>query len=70
MPTLTALDRVGDEVGGDDQAGDRQRREQRRPPLPGLDEAGTSSLIVRPQSGDGGWMPAPRNDSVAIVNTA
>ena len=29
-----------------------------------------SSLTVRPQSGDGGWMPTPRNDSVATVKIA
>ena len=29
-----------------------------------------SSLIVRPQSGDGGWRPTPRNDSVAMVKIA
>ena len=29
-----------------------------------------SSLTVRPQSGDGGWRPTPRNDSVATVKIA
>ena len=28
------------------------------------------SLMSAPQSGDGGWMPKPRNDSVTSVNTA
>ena len=29
-----------------------------------------SSLTLRPQSGDGGWRPTPRNDSVATVKIA
>ena len=29
-----------------------------------------SWLTVRPQSGDGGWSPTPRNDSVATVKIA
>src|SRR3990170_1762010 len=29
-----------------------------------------SSLILRPQSGDGGWIPTPRNDRVATVKIA
>ena len=29
-----------------------------------------SSLTVSPQSGDGGWIPTPRNDSVATVKIA
>ena len=30
----------------------------------------SSLTIWRPQSGDGGWMPTPRNDSVATVKIA
>jgi hypothetical protein len=29
-----------------------------------------SSATWRPQSGDGGWMPTPRNDRVATVKIA
>src|SRR3990170_2011442 len=29
-----------------------------------------SSLMLRPQSGDGGWIPTPRNDRVATVKMA
>ena len=63
------LEGVGDEVDRDDRLAMASAGKSVGHQMPAMMLL-KSSLTVRPQSGDGGCRPTPRNDSVATVKMA
>ena len=68
IPQAHFAQAVGHQVEAEDQAGDRQGRDQQHVgELPDQRDFGRASLIIRPQSGSGGCRPRPRKVSVVMA---